>query len=111
MLCTLPYFILSVNGVNNIKKLDAKTRIIKKQFDEIQILKNSISALEINAKEKEDLINSISVFQDSFNEILEDLKKQRDEYNKLINELLEMKNTMNEVVFKKKWRLIRFLMK
>ena len=93
------------------KKTDIKTRIIKKQIDEIQSLKNNISELEIDVKEKEKITKSITVLQYSFNEILNDLDKQREEYNRLIKELQDMKNTMNEVVFKKKWRLIRFLMK
>ena len=62
-------------------------------------------------KEKEKLIYSITILQNNFIEVLDDLKKQREEYNKLIAELMEMKNTMNEIVFKKKWKLIRFLMK
>ena len=93
------------------KKIDMKTRIIKKQYDEIQSLKNNISELEIDAKEKEKITKSIAVLQDNFLEVLNDLKKQREEYDKLINELIDMKNAMNEIVFKKKWRLIKFLMK
>ena len=71
-----------------------KTRIIKKQYDEIQSLKNSISELEIDAKEKEKITKSIAVLQDNFLEVLNDLKKQREEYDKLINELMDMKNAM-----------------
>jgi hypothetical protein len=97
--------------LKNDKKTDIKNRIIKKQIDEINSLKNDISSLEIDAKEKEKLIYSVTILHDNFVEVLDDLKKQREEYDKLIKELLEMKNTMNEIVFKKRWKLIKFLMK
>ena len=97
--------------MNNKKKNDTKNRIIERQIIKIETLKKDISKLEIDVKEKEKLINSVAFLHDEFLDVIEDLKKQREEYNKLINELQEMKNTMNEIVFKKRWKLIKFLMK
>ena len=90
--------------MNNKKKNDTKNRIIERQIIKIETLKKDISKLEIDVKEK-------AFLHDEFLDVIEDLKKQREEYNKLINELQEMKNTMNEIVFKKRWKLIKFLMK
>ena len=97
--------------MNNKKKNDTKNRIIERQIIKIETLKKDISKLEIDVKEKEKLIKSVTFLHDEFLDVIEDLKKQREEYNKLINELQEMKNTMNEIVFKKRWKLIKFLMK
>lgn len=97
--------------MNNKKKNDTKNRIIERQIIKIETLKKDISKLEIDVKEKEKLINSVTFLHDEFLDVIEDLKKQREEYSKLINELQEMKNTMNEIVFKKRWKLIKFLMK
>lgn len=97
--------------MNNKKKNDTKNRIIERQIIKIETLKKDISKLEIDAQEKEKLIKSVTFLHDEFLDVIEDLKKQREEYSKLINELQEMKNTMNEIVFKKRWKLIKFLMK
>lgn len=103
-----------MNDFINKKKKDGmeiKNRIIGRQSEEIQSLKDKISALEIDCKTKDDLIHSVDYVRNDMIAVIEDLKKQSKKYDELINELTEMKNTMNKIVFKKKWKLIRWLLK
>ena len=101
------------NFINKKKKdgMEIKNRIIGRQSEEIQSLKDKISALEIDCKTEDDLIHSVDYVRNDMIAVIEDLKKQSKKYDELINELTEMKNTMNKIVFKKKWKLIRWLLK
>ena len=96
---------------NKKKKSDFKGRIIKRQIDEINDLKNTISKLEIGHAEKDKIISSIDVLRNDLIETVDDLKAKGEEYDKLIAELREMKKAMNEVVFKKRWKIIKLLLK
>jgi DNA repair exonuclease SbcCD ATPase subunit len=92
-------------------KKSFKDKIIKRQINEIESLKETISNLELDSKQKEDLMRSIEIAYSDLLEAVNELKRQRDKYEKLTKELVDMKNTMNIVVFKGKWKLIRWLMK
>ena len=74
-------------------------------------LKKTISDLEIDCRKKSELIDSIDVLRDDLTEAIDEIKKKGEEYDKLLTELKDMKNVMDQVVFKKKWRLIRFLLR
>ena len=93
------------------RKKDIKSEIIKRQSDEIELLKKSIEDLNITCEQKDELIGSIDGFRNDLIEVLKDLDDKRDKYDTLISELMEMKNIINEEVFHKKWWLIRFLLK
>lgn len=93
------------------RKRDLNNQIIQRKNDEIESLKDKISALEIDNAEKDEMINSIESLREEFEEIIADVDVQRNEYRKLVSELFEMRKVMNQEVFKGRWRLIRFLMK
>lgn len=97
--------------MNKSKNKDRKNRIIQRQVDEIECLKQRISQLEIDCKDKDELINSIDSFRTELTEIVDNLKKKGEEYDSLIAELMQMRKVMNEGVFNKKWRLIKWLVK
>lgn len=96
---------------NKKKKADFRSQIIKRQIDEINNLKNTISELEIGHAEKDKIISSINVLRNDLIETVDDLKAKGEEYDKLIAELREMKKVMNEIVFKKRWKIIKLLLK
>lgn len=93
------------------RKSNMKSRIIKRQIDEIDSLKKKIADLEIDCKEKDEIIKSIDTLRVDFKETIDDIKRKGEAYDKLIDELTEMKKVMNEEVFKGRWNLVRLLIK
>lgn len=90
---------------------DLKSKIIKRQADDIESLKKEISELEIDGAKKDELIGSIDSLQDDFREVIDGLKKKSDEYDRLIGELMEMRKIMDKEVFKGRWNIVRLLLK
>ena len=99
-----------MNKYSKNKKSDYKSRIISRQIDEIEHLKQEVSKLEIDCEEKNKLINSIDSLRDDLVGVIDELKNKRQEYDKLIVELYKMKSVMNQTVFKGRWKLIRLLL-
>lgn len=93
------------------RKSNMKSRIIKRQIDEIDSLKKKIADLEIDCKEKDEIIKSIDTLRVDFKETIDDIKRKGEAYDRLIDELTEMKKVMNEEVFKGRWNLVRLLIK
>ena len=96
---------------NGKKKNDVKSIVIKRQITEIENLRDAILKLEIEQKQRDELISMVEVFYDELFDIIESLKEKGNEYNDLIDELNNMKKVMNQTVFKGRWKLIRFLLK
>lgn len=90
---------------------DRKSRIISRQVDEIDKLKQTVSDLEISCQEKDELISSIDTLIADMRETVDGINAKSEEYDKLIDELRQMKRIMNEEVFKGKWWLMKFLIK
>ena len=95
----------------NKRSSDRKSRIISRQVDEIDKLKQMISDLEISCQKKDDIIGSIDILLSDMKETVDGIKEKSDEYDRLIDELKHMKKIMNEEVFNNKWWLIKFLLK
>ena len=57
------------------------------------------------------MINSVDVIRNDLSILINNLKDKGVEYDKLIDELTEMRNSINKVVFKGKWKLVRWLLK
>lgn len=100
-----------MNKSKDKRKRDLNNQIIQRKNDEIESLKDKISALEIDNSEKDEMIRSIESFRKEFEEIIADINVQRNEYRKLVSELFEMRKVMDQEVFKGRWRLIKLLMK
>lgn len=90
---------------------DVKSRIIARQADEIEKLKEEIAKLQNDNAEKEELVNSIEPMRKELSEIIKDLNDKRNEYDALLSQLKESRKIINQDVFKGKWNLIRFLLK
>jgi polyhydroxyalkanoate synthesis regulator phasin len=93
------------------KKYEFQKKLTLKQSEEIKELKSKIEELENKCKEKDKIINSIESLRNELMENINGAKESREKYEDLVGELIEMKKVMNQTVFKKKWKLIRFLMK
>lgn len=93
------------------KKYEFQKKLTLKQSEEIKELESKIEELENKCKEKDKIINSIESLRNELMENINGAKESREKYEDLVSELREMKKVMNQTVFKKKWKLIRFLMK
>ena len=92
-------------------KSDLKNQIIQRKNDEIESLKDRISDLQIENKEKDELINSIESLRNDLKNTIEEIKAKGKEYDTLIEDLRMMKKVMNTTVFHGKWRIIKWLMR
>ena len=90
---------------------DMKARIIERQNADIDNLKEKIAKLEISCDDKDNLIHSIDSLREELVDIVDEIKKKSEEYDKLRDELLEMRNAMNQIVFKNKWRIVKWLLR
>lgn len=93
------------------RKSNVQSRIIERQTNEIEVLKNKVSKLEIDCKDKDDIINSIDSLRVEMNDVVESMRSKVEVYDKLIGELTEMKKIMNKEVFKGRWNLVRLLLR
>ena len=95
------------------KRIDLKDRIIKRQDDEIESLKNKISSLEIDNKEKDEIIGLIDSLRVEMTEVINELRDKSKEYDKLLADLFQMRKVMCRELFdgELRWKIIRLLMK
>ena len=100
-----------MNEKNYKRKLEFQEKLIKRQSEQIESLKSQVSKLELECKQKDETINSVSSLRSELEQNVSDIKKYKKEYKELINELRKMKEIMNQEVYKGRWKLIRFLIK
>lgn len=98
-------------GVHKKRYGRVKGSIIKYQSDEIKSLKRQINELNISNQKKDELINSVDGFQKELDQIVANLRVKKEEYDKLIEEVRMMRSVLNEEVFKRRWNIIKWLLK
>ena len=96
---------------NKKKVFDFKNQIIKKQINEIDDLKATISELEIGCADRDRIINSIDDIRNDLFEVVGELRNKSEEYDKLIADVKKMRDAMNQLVFNGKWKLIRLFLR
>jgi archaellum component FlaC len=97
--------------MNEKKKLEFQQKIISRQSKQIEDLKLQVAKLELELKEKNEVISSVDHLRNELSKDIAEVKGYKKEYKKLINELRKMKEIMNQEVYKGLWKLIRFLIK
>ena len=93
------------------KRLEFQRKIISRQLKQIDELKAKIEELELIIEEKDEVIESIEPLRKELAVNINDIKQQRKRYNSLIKELKAMKSIVNEDVYKRRWWLIKYLLK
>ena len=96
---------------NNKRRSEFKDRIIERKNGEIEVLKELIEELKCDCAEKDAVINSVDEFRKELKTITKELHDKSKEYDKLIKEVKEMKNVINKTVFKKRWKIVKWLLK
>ena len=93
------------------RSVDRKSRIINRQAEEIDRLKKKISELEIGMDKKDELFESVDYLVKAMENTSIEIQGKKKEYDRLIDELRQMRKIMDEEVYKKKWWIIKFLIR
>lgn len=93
------------------KRNQFQQKMISRQSEQIERLKNENKKLTLECQKKDELINSVTPLRNELQQNVNEVKKQKKEFNKLIQEMKKMKSIMNRTVFRGRWRLIKWLIK
>lgn len=93
------------------KRLAFQQKMLNRQSEQIETLKSEIDKLTLECQKKDELINSVEPMRREMTETINEQQRLKQEYQKLIQELKTMKNIIDEEVYKKRWWLIKFLLK
>jgi uncharacterized coiled-coil DUF342 family protein len=93
------------------KRFQFQQKMINRQSEQIDDLKIKIEKLEHQLKEKDEIINSVAPLRNELTQSVNEAKKYKEEYNKLIQDLKKMKGIVNEEVYRKRWWLIKLLLR
>ena len=93
-----------MNERNYKKRLEFQQKMITRQSEQIDELKNKI-------EEKDRMIKSVEPLRKELADNINEIKQKKNEYKKLIKELKDMKKIMNQEVYKNRWNLVRLLIK
>lgn len=93
------------------KRFQFQQKMINRQSEQIDDLKIKIEKLEHQLKEKDEIINSVAPLRNELIQSVNEAKQYKEEYNKLIQDLKKMKGIVNEEVYRKRWWLIKLLLR
>jgi len=98
-----------MNGKKKSKNRSGE--IIKRQTEEIKLLKKQISELDEKCRQKDEIIASVEPMRDELKEIISSVREKSKEYDRLISDVKLMRKALNEEVFKGRWWLVKLLIK
>lgn len=93
------------------KKFNSLEKTVLQKTQEIENLKKEINELKIESEKKDKLLSSIESLRLDLQNIVNTLKCKQNEYDALIDELKQMRKIINDIVFKGKWKLVKFLLR
>lgn len=93
------------------KRIEFQQKIVERQKEQIEKLKLENEKLKQQCAEKDKLINSVDGYREELLKEIENIKKSKAEYSRLIKELQTMKTNINQIVYKGRWNLVKFLIK
>ena len=85
--------------------------MISRQSKQIEKKNLEIEKLKQLLEEKDEIINAVEPMRRELAENIEKHKQLKNEYEELIQELRQMKETMNQTVYKGRWKFIKFFIK
>lgn len=113
-ICTLMFYErckIEMNEKKYKRRIEFQQKVISRQSEQIDDLKSEIEKLKNEIKEKDQIINSVAPLRDELTANVNEVKKYKKEYKKLIQELRKMKSIVDQEVYKKRWWLIKLLLK
>ena len=93
------------------KRDDVKRKLIKRQADEIASLKSQIDRLDIDNKNKDELLHSVDSLREELEQVIESIRNKEAEYDELISDLRLMRKAFDREVFKNRWWIVKRLIK
>lgn len=93
------------------KRLAFQQKLINRQSEQIEKLKNEIEKLTLECQKKDELIRTVEPMRKEMTDNIKEHKKLKEQYKSLIQELKMMKSIVNKKVYKGRWWLIRLLLK
>lgn len=93
------------------KRLAFQQKMINRQSEQIEKFKSENEKLKNKLIEKDEIISSIEPMRKEMADNLKEQKRLKEEYKSLIDELKKMKEIVNQTVYKKRWWLIKHLIK
>lgn len=93
------------------KRLDIQSGLISRQSELIKKLKSQNEMLEQRLKEKDEQLLSVEPLRKELTESIQEHKKLKSQYQALIDDLKLMKNVFDKDVLKKRWWIIKWLIK
>ena len=93
------------------KRDDVKKKLIKRQADEIASLKSQIDRLDIDNKNKDELLHSVDSLREELEQVIESIRSKEAEYDELISDLRLMRKAFDREVFKHRWWIVKRLIK
>ena len=92
-------------------KSDTKRKLIKRQADEIASLQSQIDRLDIDNKNKDELLHSVDSLREELEQVIESIRSKEAEYDELISDLRLMRKAFDREVFKNRWWIVKRLIK
>lgn len=93
------------------KRLAFQQKMINRQSEQIEKLKNENEKLNNKLIEKDKIIDSVALLRKELSENVNATKKYKEQYKTLIQELKDMKKIINKEVYHNRWWLVRWLLK
>ena len=99
------------NSTKSQKKQDIKSKIIKRQADEIKSLEEEVANLKAACEEKDKIIDSVSPLREELQSLIDEAKSKMVDYDNGVEEVKRMKKIFDEELFNGKWSLVKLLIK
>ena len=107
----LPYLCEKGVKINMRKKDEMQSRIIKRQKEEINRLKDEIASLKYECQAKDEMLEYFDDARHDIKSVIDGMSESRDGYVEAVKELREMKRVINQEVFNGRWWLIKLIIK
>lgn len=93
------------------KRLEFQQKLVSRQYEQIDSLKNEVEKLKLEIKEKDEIISSVNSLRKELSDNINEIKQKKKEYKTLIQELKDMKKIVNQEVYRGRWKIVRWIIK
>lgn len=93
------------------KRLEFQQKLVSRQYEQIDSLKNEVEKLKLEIKKKDEIISSVNSLRKELSDNINEIKQKKKEYKTLIQELKDMKKIVNQEVYRGRWKIVRWIIK
>ena len=99
------------SSTKNQKEQDVKSKIIKRQAEEIKSLEKEVENLKAMCEEKDNVISSVSYLREELQSLIDETKSKMKDYDDGVAEVKKMKKIFDEELYRGRWNLVKLLIK